>query len=189
MSSIRFSRTILLATLAASLMLLLPATASARVVVGFGFPVYGGYWGGPYGYPYGPYGYGPYGYPGGYGGRPIGEVRIKSPEPDAEIYINGSFAGRAHDVKRIYLAAGSYKIEQRIGTDVQKQRIYVTAYRKLIIEFGKVGTPSRPDMQPPPGPGYGPGPGPENGPPQGNGPAPGYGPGPGNGPPPSGNGY
>src|ERR1039457_6406025 len=101
MSRIRISRTVLLATLAASLMLLLPATASARVVVGFGFgfPVYGGYW---EPYPYGPYGYPPYGsygYPGAYGrygGRPIGEVRIKSPEPDAEIYINGSFAGRAH---------------------------------------------------------------------------------------------
>jgi hypothetical protein len=172
MSRIRISRTVLLATLAASLMLLLPATASARVVVGFGFgfPVYGGYWG-PY--PYGPYGYPPYGsygYPGAYGrygGRPIGEVRIKSPEPDAEIYINGSFAGRAHDVKRIYLAAGSYKIEQRIGADVQKQRIYVTAYRKLTIDFGKPGTPNPPDMPPPPS-----GQGPENGPPPRNGPPP-----------------
>jgi hypothetical protein len=168
MSRIRISRTILLATLAASLMLLLPATASARVIVGFGvgFPVYGGYWG-PYGYPYGPYGYpaayGPY----GYGGRPIGEVKIKSPQPDAEIYINGSFAGRAHDLKHIYLAAGTYKIEQRIGTDVQKQRVYVTAYRTLKIEFGKPGTPNPPDMAPPPS-----APGPENGPPPRNGPPP-----------------
>jgi hypothetical protein len=201
MSRIRISRTILLTTLAASLMLLFSATASARVIVGFGvgFPVYGGYWGGPYGYPYGPYGYppyGPYGYPGaygpyGYGGRPIGEVHIKTPAPDAEIYINGSYAGRAHDLKHIYLAAGTYRIEQRIGADVQKQRIYVTAYRKLTIDFGKPGTPNPPDMQPPPPPpngyrpgpgpnGYGPGPGPNgsgpgpgpNGPPPGNGPAP-----------------
>ena len=114
MSRIRFSRTILLATLAASLMLLLPAMASARVFVGFGVPIYGGYWGGPYGYwgpygypygypPYGPYGYpDAYGYPGAYGGRPLGEVHIKTPVPDAEIYINGNFAGRAHDLKHIY---------------------------------------------------------------------------------------
>jgi hypothetical protein len=170
MSRIRFSRTILLATLAASLMLLLSATASARVFVGFGVPF--GYWGapygywGPYGYPYGPYGYPAYGYP-GYGGRQLGEVHIKTPVSDAEIYINGSFAGRAHHVKHIYLAPGSYKIEQRIGTDVQTQRVYVTAYRKINVEFGRPGTPSPPDTAPPPPPGPAPesGPGPEPGPP------------------------
>jgi len=180
MSRIRFSRTILLATLAASLMLLLPAVASARVFVGFGVPVYPyAYWGAPYGY-WGPYGYpdayppyGPYGYP-AYGGRPLGEVHIKTPVSDAEIYINGSFAGRAHDVKHIYLAAGTYRIEQRIGTDVQKQRIYVTAYRKINVEFGKPGTPSPPAMQPPPPP---PGPAPESGPAPQPGPPPAQGPG------------
>jgi len=175
MSRIRFSRTIPLATLAGFLMLLIPATASAHVGVGIGFggPVYGGYWGAPYGYwggyPYG-YGYPAYGYPGAYGGRPLGEVHIKSPDVNAEIYINGAFAGRAHDVKHIYLAPGTYKIEQRIGTDVQKQRVYVTAYRKLTIEFGKPGTPNPPPMQPPPPPPSGRGP--ENGPAPGNGPAP-----------------
>jgi hypothetical protein len=175
MTRIRIYRTILLATLVASLMLLLPATASARVGVGIGF--YGGpygYYGGPWGYPYayGPYGYpyaygypyGPYGY---YGGRPLGEVHIKSPEHDAEIYINGSFAGHAHDLKRFYLAPGRYNIEQRIGADRQGQRIYVVAYRSVKIEFGKPGTPSpqplteaepRPDAggpPPPPAPGAG----------------------------------
>jgi hypothetical protein len=167
MTRIRIYRTILLATLVASLMLLLPATASARVGVGIGF--YGGpygYYGGPYGYyggPYGyPYAYGAYGYPyGPYGGRPLGEVHIKSPEHDAEIYINGSFAGHAHDLKHIYLAPGRYNIEQRIGNDVQKQRIYVVAYRRVKIEFGKPGTPSpqplpqaepRPDAGGPPPP-------------------------------------
>ena len=62
-------------------------------------------------------------------------MHIKTPVPDAEIYINGNFAGRAHNLKHISLAAGSYRIEQRIGTDVQKQRIYVTAYRKINVEL------------------------------------------------------
>ena len=172
MSRIRISRTILHATLAASLLLLLPAPASARVVVGFGvgYPVYpNGYWG-PYGNPYGPYGYpGPSG-PYGYGGRPLGQVQIKTPVSDAEIYINGSFAGRAHDLNKFYLAPGTYRIEQRIGTDVQKQRIYVAANGKVNVQFGKPGTPSPPEMPPPP-----PGPGPENGPPSGSGPPPGNG--------------
>jgi len=171
MAHMRISRTIVLATLAASLMLLLPATASARVGIGIGF--YGpgpyaywggpyGYWGGPYGYWGGPYGYwgGPYGYWGSYGypygpygyygGPPLGEVRIKSPESDAQIYINGSLAGRAHDLKRFYLKAGRYNIEQRIGADVQKQRVYVLANRSLKVEFGKPGTPSPQVVIPPP---------------------------------------
>jgi hypothetical protein len=72
----------------------------------------------------------------------LGEVHIKSPDSNAQIFINGSFAGRAHDLKRFYLVPGTYNIEQRIGTDVQKQRIYVLANRTLKLEFGKPGAPS-----------------------------------------------
>jgi hypothetical protein len=139
--------------------MLIPVSAAARV--GFGIGFYGGPWGyyGPYPYygwypygPYGYYGYGPYGYGYGYGyGRPLGEVQIKSPDSNAQIYINGAFAGRAHDLKKIYLAPGTYNVEQRIGSDVQKDRVYVIANRTLKIEFGKVGTPS-PQPLPPPGP-------------------------------------
>jgi hypothetical protein len=148
MSHIRFSRTIAVVAFVASVMLILPASAAAqrgRFGVGVGF--YGGYYGGPFGW--GPYyaPYGPYGY---YGGRPLGEVKIKSPNSDAQIYINGSLAGRAHDLKRFYLVPGTYNIEQRIGSDVQKQRIYVLANRSLKLEFGKPGTPS-PQPQPAPG--------------------------------------
>ena len=99
-----------------------------------------------------PYAYGPY----GYYGRPLGEVHLKTPDSHAQIYINGAYAGQAHDLKKFYLAPGTYKIEQRIGTDVQRQRIDVTADRKLNLEFGKAGTPSPPPTQrrppPPPGP-------------------------------------
>ena len=167
MTSIRKHRTILLATLVASVLRLRPAMASAHVGVGIGFgfwgpPVYPyGYWGypgygwGPYGYPYpGPYGY-PYGgYYGGYGGpgygHPLGQVKIKSPEPDAEIYINGSLAGRAHDLKHFYLRPGTYKIEQRFRGDVQRQRVYVLANRTVKIEFGPPGEHEAPPPPPPP---------------------------------------
>ena len=123
MSHIRVSRTVLFLAIAASLMLLLPASAAAqRVGFGFGFyaPIY------PYGYYGYPYYYGPYGYY-GYYGRPLGEVRVKSPDSNAQIFIDGTFAGRAHDLKRFYLAPGTYNIEQHIGTDVQKQHICVAA--------------------------------------------------------------
>jgi hypothetical protein len=113
--------------------------------VGFGFyaPIY------PYGYYGYPYAYGPYGY---YGGRSLGEVHVKSPDSNAQIFINGAFAGRAHDLKRFYLVPGTYDIEQHIGTDVQVQHVYVIANRSLKIEFGKPGTLNPPPAPAPPAP-------------------------------------
>ena len=151
MSHTRVSRAIVFAALIASLLLIVPAPASAQRV-GIGF--YGGGWGpGPYWGPggmgyYPGYAYGPY----GYGGRPLGEVRIKSPDSHAQIYINGSLAGQAHDLKRFYLAPGTYNIEQRIGTDVQKTRVYVVAGRTLKLEFDKPGVAHNQPLAPPPPP-------------------------------------
>lgn len=163
----RFTRAILFGVLATSLLLVLPSAAFAGPRIGVGF-YGGGYWGGPYWGPWGgwgyPYAYGPYGY---YAGRPLGEVHIKSPDNDAQIYINGAFAGRAHDLKRFYLVPGTYNLEQRIGSDVQKVRVYVIANRSLKVEFDKPGVvhnqppapapqaapaPPRPDAPPVPAP-------------------------------------
>jgi hypothetical protein len=77
-------------------------------------------------------------------------VHIKSPDANAQIYINGALAGVAHDLKRFYLAPGTYNVEQRIGSDVQKQRIYVLANRTLKLEFGKPGSGPAPQAVPPP---------------------------------------
>jgi hypothetical protein len=153
MTKSRVFRTILLTTIGVSLLLMLPTSAAAQRF-GFGFGFYGPVY--PYGYygPY-PYGYYPYGY---YGGRPLGEVHIKSPDSEAQIFINGALAGRAHDLKRFYLVPGTYNIEQRIGTDVQKQRVYVIANRSLKLEFGKPGTASPPPPPPPPQPASAPAP-------------------------------
>lgn len=163
MSHIRVSWFIVLVTLA--VLMLVPMAASARVVVGVGFGPYWGVgypwgwgwgwgpgWGPYYGYPYAyaPYGYAPYGYGYGVYGRPLGEVQIKTPDSRAQIYVNGSYAGQAHDLKKIYLKPGTYNLEQHIGSDVQKQRVYVLANRTVKVEFGKVGTPSPPLAPPPP---------------------------------------
>jgi hypothetical protein len=159
----RMSLTVLLAVLAAAMILFVPSPAMARPHWGGGF--YGG-WYGPY-YPYGPYGYwgpyyspygwGAYGYPyygpDGYyyGGRRLGEVRIKSPDKNASVYINGSYAGRAHDLKRFYLKPGAYSIELRTEGQVWKHRIYVLADRSVKIDFTKAG-PVAPEPPPPPPP-------------------------------------
>jgi hypothetical protein len=147
MTKSRILRTILLTVIGASLLLMLPTPAAAQRF-GFGFGFYGPVY--PWGYygPY-PYAYYPYGY---YGGRPLGEVHIKSPDSEAQIFINGALAGRAHDLKRFYLVPGTYNIEQRIGADVQKQRVYVIANRSLKVEFGKPGTANPAPPPPPPAP-------------------------------------
>jgi hypothetical protein len=138
---------VLLAAVIGCIMLAAPSPAAAqRFGVGIYAPIYpvgwgwGGYWG-PY-----PYGYAPYGYP----GRPLGEVKIKTPVGDAQIYINGSMAGKAKDLKRFYLVPGTYNVEQRVGNDVQRQKVYVIAGRSLKLEFGKAGTPSPAPLPPPP---------------------------------------
>ncbi len=144
MSRSRTSRVIVFAALAVCFLMIVPTPAAAQRV-GIGIGVYGGYYG-----PFYPYGYGPWGYPyyagyyGSYGdgpyGRPMGEVHVKSPNSDAQIFINGSFAGRVRDLKHFYLAPGTYNIEQRIGNDVQRERVYVIANRNVTVEFGKPGT-------------------------------------------------
>ncbi len=152
MTQNKLTRTIVLGALFATLLVMVlpsPAFAAPRVIVG----VYGGYYG-PYWGPWG-WGYpGPYGY---YGGRPMGEVHVKSPNGDAQIFINGAFAGRAKDMKHFYLVPGTYIIELRNGADVQKVKVYVTANRNLKIEFDKPGqkpadTPDSGQPAPPPPP-------------------------------------
>jgi hypothetical protein len=159
MSPMRTSRIIVFAVLAVCFTLILPGAAFAgpRVGIGVGFG-YGPFY--PYGF-YGPWGSPYYGYaPYGPYGRPLGEVHIKAKQPDAQIFINGSYAGRAHDLKHFYLVPGTYYIEQRIGNDVQKERIYVLADRNVTLDFGRPAAPSstapsgapRPEANPQPPP-------------------------------------
>lgn len=116
-----------LLVLAAALMTIAPMTASAatrRVVVVhrpfFYDPFWGPYWGG---YPY--YG-GFYGYPNS------GEVKLETKVKDAQVFINGSFAGDTHHNKTMYLRPGSYNIEIKEGGRTQfAQQVYVTRGKTL----------------------------------------------------------
>jgi hypothetical protein len=95
--------------ISAAFVALLPMTALARgragVFVGPGFAPYG--W---YGYgSYGPYGmYGPYGV-----APNAGTVKLDTNLKDAEVFINGSYAGTAGQLKTMYLRSGNYTIEIR----------------------------------------------------------------------------
>lgn len=115
------------------LMALLPATAFARGVVVVG-PGYGPGWYGPgpyYGmYPYGPYGaYGPYSVPS------LGQVKVDTKVKDAEVYINGSYAGTVGQLKTMWMRSGPYDISiQAPGRTPFKQRVYVIAGKTLKLE-------------------------------------------------------
>jgi len=112
----------------AFLMMALPASAHARFRGGILFgpaisPLgwyspfyYGRYW--PYGY------YGPY---------PVytsntGEIKLDTNVKDAEVFINGAYAGTAGKMKSIRLRPDAYNLEIRApGYVSYTQRIYVVA--------------------------------------------------------------
>lgn len=93
--------------------------------LGFGYPYYYGNYGYPYygafgyGYGYGgyaPYGYGGYGVPGG-GYAAYGGIRIQGAPRNAEVYVDGAYAGIVDDYdgvfQRLDLEPGSHDIEIR----------------------------------------------------------------------------
>jgi len=112
--------------LAGALMMLAPlgASAAVRVFVGppaFGYGFYGPYWGpGYYGY------YAPL--------NNAGTVKIESKTTDAEVFINGSYAGTVKNNKTMHLTQGKYTIEIRhAGETTFSESVFVTAGKTLHI--------------------------------------------------------
>jgi len=119
-------RTLLI--LAAVLGMLVPMSASAAVrgFVVVGRPYYGG-WYAPYWGPYWGPGYGYY-----YGHPNAGEVKLVTKVKDAQVFINGAYAGTTHENKSMYLRPGTYNIEIKEGGHAQyAERIYVVAGKTL----------------------------------------------------------
>jgi PEGA domain-containing protein len=120
-----------LLVLAAAVMTLAPMGASAAVrgVVVVGRPFYGGfyrpYWG-PY-WGWGPGYYGPY-----YVNPNSGEVKLDTKVKDAQVFIDGAYAGTTKQNKSMYLRPGSYNIEIReAGRRQYAERVYVVAGKTL----------------------------------------------------------
>ena len=114
----------LLILVAGAMMTIAPAMAARVVVVGrpfggfYGPGFYGSYWGPGYG-PYA-YGFAPY--------ANTGQVKIDTKVKDAEVFINGSFAGTVKDVHTMHLRPGNYTIEVRYREQPAfSERVYVVA--------------------------------------------------------------
>jgi hypothetical protein len=119
-----------LLVLAAAVMTLAPISASAAIRVGFmvaapGF--YGGFYGPYWGSYWGPGYVGPY-----YAYPNSGEVKLDTKVKDAQVFINGSYAGTTHENKTMRLRPGSYNIEIREGGQTPfAQQVYVAAGKTL----------------------------------------------------------
>ena len=107
------------------LMTLLSATAFGRgpamVVVGPGFGPYG--WYASY---YGPYPYGPYLV------ANVGQVKLDTHVKEADVFIDGSYAGTLRDLKTMMMRPGNYDISVRApGRETFEQKMYVVAGKTL----------------------------------------------------------
>jgi len=119
-----------LLVLAAAVMSLAPMSASAAIRGGF-IVAAPGFYGGFYSPFWGPY-WGP-GYVGPYYAYPnSGEVKLDTKVKDAQVFINGSYAGTTHENKTMRLRPGSYKIEIRQGGQTPfAEQVYVAAGKTL----------------------------------------------------------
>jgi PEGA domain len=123
--------------LTVALMTLAPvgAKAAIRGAVVFGRPYYSFGWYSPFWGPYwGPYWGGPYAY---YNHPNSGEVKVDTPVKDAQVYIDGAYAGTTHENKTMHLRPGSYNIEIRAGGQPHfSQRVYVVAGKTIHLHPG-----------------------------------------------------
>jgi hypothetical protein len=112
----------------AALIVALPAGAAVRYVRGgFGYgPAFG-----PWGYWYAPYAYGAYP---GFSHPNAGEVKLHTDIKDAEVFINGAYAGSARSLKSMWLRQGAYNLEVRFpGRARYAERIYVVLGKTLHV--------------------------------------------------------
>jgi hypothetical protein len=109
--------------------LLVPVAAQAARFGVFVGPALGWGWYGPY---WGPHPYGFYGY---YYGPPTGTVKFDTSVKNAEVYINGAYAGTVGKLKTLHLRPGSYNIELRApGYMRYSERIYVVPGKTLHVK-------------------------------------------------------
>ena len=123
--------------IASAALMLLPLTVAARgrvaVFVGPAFAPMG-YYG--YGYGYGgfyrPYPFGPY-----YGVPNAGQVKLDTKVKDAQVFVDGAYAGTSGKLKTMWMRPGNYTIEMRAPGQPQfAEKIYVVAGKTVHVEPG-----------------------------------------------------
>lgn len=84
---------------------------------------------------YDPWFYGPSLHPGfltGFGFRPsMGEIKLRSQDRDAWVYLDGALAGKADKLKNMWLEPGAYNLEVRSGQKKLSRKVYVLSGKTL----------------------------------------------------------
>ncbi len=118
----------------------------AGIAIGAGYTRFSGPWYGPWGYGYWPYyagypwyGYDAYFYHPFYGtgfarGPGMGEIRLRTGQKNAEVFIDGAYAGTVAELKKMWLDPGAYNLEVRSGGESFHRRIYVLSGKTLHIQ-------------------------------------------------------
>ncbi len=121
--------------LSACLLMALPASAAGRFRGGIAVvPAFR-----PWGW-YDPFYYGFYGFYGPYAGYPpvystAGEVKLKTNVKDADVFINGAYAGKAGKLKSMWLRPDTYTLEIRApGRAPYSERIYVVPGKTITVQ-------------------------------------------------------
>jgi hypothetical protein len=125
--------------LGACLVMALPASAARRIRGGIAVvPAFGSWgWHDPFAYGiYGPYGV----YPPIYSNA--GELQLKTNVKDADVFINGAYAGKAGKLKSMWLLANTYSLEIRApGHTPFTEKIYVVPGKTLKVDADFPTTP------------------------------------------------
>jgi hypothetical protein len=121
--------------LLAVLLIALPASAhgrfGGRVITVPSFGAWNGYY--PYWGLYGVYGPTYPGYPDSHPGS--GQLKLSTNVKDADVFINGAFAGKAAKLKSMWLHQDTYNLEVRAtGYASFSQRIYVVQGKTMHID-------------------------------------------------------
>ncbi len=122
----------------AFLILALPASAATRFRGGFtAGPTFGfGGWYGPFFGPFVPYGPYPVAY------SNAGEVKLSTNVKDADVFINGAFAGKASKLKSMWLPPSEYSLEIRAaGYAPFAERIYVVPGKTIRVQADLITAP------------------------------------------------
>ena len=129
--------------------LLVPASAGVRlgtisIGAGYGYysgPYWPGYWAGYYPPPffggwYDPW-FAPYYAPVYYAPQANnGQVNLQTADKNADVYLDGAYAGPASKLKSFWLAPGVYQLELRAaGQATQAKRIYVLTGKTVKIKM------------------------------------------------------
>jgi hypothetical protein len=64
----------------------------------------------------------------------MGEVKIRTAEKDASVFIDGGYAGVADKLRSIWLDPGAYNIELHAGQRSYSKRIYVLSGKRVTLE-------------------------------------------------------